>query len=155
MRRLALASAALMLAAMPAGAADAPIDVVRQLYAGHPHAEDPPGGWEIWMPHMQALWQRLIADERQRASGALDFMGEGLTFDFMTGTQEERFEGLKLKTLMQTEGEAEILASLNNGADAPYALHYGLAWDEIEGWAIAEVWREGHWRLSELIENTR
>lgn len=132
-----------------------PIDIVRSLYAGHPYEIAPPGGMDLWTPRMQAIWQKLNEDEAQRVSGELEYYGEGLTVDFMTGTQEFWFDDLKVKTVDQTAGTADVLAVMNNGADAPFALHYDFVRDEAGDWQIAEVRRDAGWLLSERIQATR
>jgi hypothetical protein len=73
----------------------------------------------------------------------------------MTGTQEFWFDDLKIKTLDQAAGTAEVLAVMNNGADKPFALHYDFVRDEAAGWQIAEVRRDASWHLSERIQATR
>ena len=157
MRLLAVPAMLASLASMvsPALATEAE-DLVRELYANHSYDAHPPGGMNRWMPHMQALWQKVIDDNARRANGELEWEGEGLSFDFMIGTQEDFFDGLKVRQVLETEGEARILVKLNNGADQPYALYYGFVRDDELGWQLAEVWRaDDAWRLSELLKQTR
>jgi len=140
---------------LASGADERPDAIVAGLYAAHPDVGMPPGGPDIWTPEMRARWDELAEEEAQRLAGELDFFGEGLTFDFMTGTQEFWFEDLKLKTVVETDGEADVQAVMDNGADEPFEVHYGFVLNENGVWQISEVWSPGHWYLSELIDETR
>lgn len=155
MKGVAFALAALILLPGTTLGEDQPIDIVRDLYATYPHETDPPGGMARWTPDMQALWAELNEKQTRWMSGEVEFVGEGLNVDFLIGTHEEWFDALKLKTVIQVEYEAQVLAVLNNGADAPYALRFGFVRDDEDGWQIAEVWRDGSWVLSEQIQQTR
>jgi hypothetical protein len=137
------------------GADERPEAIVASLYAAHPNVGSPPGGPGIWTGDMLARWNELAEEEAQRLAGELDFFGEGLTFDFMTGTQEFWFDDLELKTVVETDGEAEVQAVMDNGADAPFEVHYGFVLDAAGNWQISDVWSPGRWYLSELIDETR
>jgi len=155
---LVLPFALAMLALLPSAALadDQPVDIVRDLYDSFPHETDPPGGMARWTPEMQALWQELNEKQERWMSGQAEFEGEGLSFDFLTGTQESFFDDLKIKIIAQIEYEGSVLAVLNNGAEKPYALRFGFLRDEVEGWQIMEIWHDdAPWALSELIQETR
>jgi len=151
------ASLVFVVALSGAALAEEPIDIVREIYEEHPAEAYPPGGLDRWTPDMQALWLKLAEEEQQRMDGTLDFMGEGLTFDFVIGGQDGEYSSVKIKTVAQIEYEANVMAVVGKGADAPYVLHYGFQRGETEGWRIAEVWIDNDpaWRLSELIKETR
>lgn len=152
---IALASVLFAAGAAHALAAE-PLEIVEALYADHPHEVMPPGGPEVWSTRMNAIW---VAEE-ERAAVALangdDFMGEGLVFDFQTGTQEDYFDDLSLDLETSTDSTASVVATLDNGGDQPFILRYDFV-RENGHWLIDEVTEldERGWVLSELIPETR
>ena len=126
-----------------------PVDIVSELYDNHPYAQMPPGGMSLWWEDMQALWAPYTGTGQKRGGG------EGLDFDFMTGTEHGSFGRIKITNVIEMEYEAQVRVVLDNGGDELYALNYGFVRDDALGWQISEVWQDDSWFLSELLRQTR
>lgn len=150
--RLLLLFAALLALVVPAQAQE-PEAMLEELYAGFPHAGDPPGDPDMWTRSLRKQW--AMADRRIAATLARgdDPMGEGLTFNVLNASQEDYIAAVEIGPVDWTEGYAEVEVLVDNGGDQPVPLVFEFV---LEGdWKIADIRRAGSWRLTDLLAQTR
>lgn len=144
-RAASLLLALLLAPAFPGAEAGEPEQVVAALYAGHPYADDPPGGLDVWEPGTRALWVDALA--------RMETGGKVLDFDLLAANGDGYFSGLVIGTEIEVSHEARIRADLDNGEATPATIFYGLVRSD-ERWRVIEAWREGEpggWRLTEML----